>query len=153
MKNNNIHDALVEFYMDLKIRKLNEMNMVEEAESVLGEREILRSKDIMTIINYLKYSIEQFVEDKITDGRKTTSCENDSASYEELLRKLEGDIRSHIKVRSYFKQIEHQLKLHSDSLTDKVEELEKENSELVAKNKQLKEVILFNIEEWPIIKT
>jgi hypothetical protein len=103
MKNNNIHDALVEFYMDLKIRKLNEMNMVEEAESVLGEREILRSKDIMTIINYLKYSIEQFVEDKITDGRKTTSCENDSASYEELLRKLEGDIRSHIKVRSYFK--------------------------------------------------
>jgi hypothetical protein len=101
MKNTNIHDALVELYMDLKIRKLNELNMAEEAESVLEERETLRSKDVMTIVNYLKYSIEQFVDFKASEGRKTTSSESDANNYEDLLRKLEGDIRSHIRVRSY----------------------------------------------------
>jgi hypothetical protein len=39
--------------------------------------------------------------------------------YEEIMRNLEADIRKHIR-------IEHQLKLHIESVEDRVEELEKE---------------------------
>lgn len=96
---NNIHDALVELYLELKLRKLNELNLIEEGENVMGEKENLKGKDTMTIVNYLKYSIEQFLDEKLSEGRKTTTSEHDATSYEELLRKLEGDIRSHIRVR------------------------------------------------------
>jgi hypothetical protein len=97
---NNIHDALVELYLDLKLRKLNELNLIEEAENVMEEKDGLRGKDTMTVVNYLKYSMEQFLDDKMSDGRKTTTSDQDTTNYEELLRKLEGDIRSHIRVIS-----------------------------------------------------
>lgn len=42
--------------------------------------------------------------------------------------------------------MEHQLKLHSESLQSKIEDLEKENNELINKNKSLCEVYQFNIE-------
>jgi hypothetical protein len=82
----------------LKLRKLNELNLIEEAENVMDEKDVLRGKDTMTVVNYLKYSLEQFLDDKISEGGKMTTSENDTTHYEELLRKLEGDIRSHIKV-------------------------------------------------------
>ena len=97
---NNIHDALVELYLDLKLRKLNELNLLDDYNEIKGEKETLKGKDTMTIVNYLKYSIEQFIDDKILEARKTTTFEND-ANYEELLRKLEGDIRSHIRVKIF----------------------------------------------------
>jgi hypothetical protein len=39
--------------------------------------------------------------------------------YEEIIQKLEADIRKHIR-------IEHQLKLHIESTEDRIEELERE---------------------------
>jgi hypothetical protein len=36
--------------------------------------------------------------------------------------------------------MEHQLKLHSESLQQRVEELEKENSEIINKNKGMNDV-------------
>lgn len=39
--------------------------------------------------------------------------------YEEIMRSLEADVRKHIR-------IEHQLKLHIESVEDRVEELERE---------------------------
>ena len=39
--------------------------------------------------------------------------------YEEMIQKLEADVRNHIKV-------EQQMKLHSDSVLDKLEDKEKE---------------------------
>jgi hypothetical protein len=39
--------------------------------------------------------------------------------YEEIMRQLESDIRKHIR-------IEHQLKLHIESVEDRVEELERD---------------------------
>jgi hypothetical protein len=46
------------------------------------------------------------------------------------MRQLEADIRKHIR-------IEHQLKLHIESVEDRVEELEKENKKLLKKIKNL----------------
>jgi hypothetical protein len=47
---------------------------------------------------------------------------NNPNDYEELLQKLEGDIRNHIK-------IQHQYRIYTDSLKYKIEELEKLNNE------------------------
>lgn len=60
--------------------------------------------------------------------RKSYSGVDDSSSvdvqscpqiYEEIIQQLEGDVRKHIR-------IEHQLKLHIESVEDRVEELERE---------------------------
>jgi len=47
---------------------------------------------------------------------------NNPNDYEELLQKLEGDIRNHIK-------IQHQYRIYTDSLKHKIEEIEKLNNE------------------------
>ena len=48
--------------------------------------------------------------------------------YEEIIQQLEGDIRKHIR-------IEHQLKLHIESVEDRVEELERELDKLDGGNR------------------
>jgi len=45
--------------------------------------------------------------------------------YEEVMQQLEADVRKHIR-------IEHQLKLHIESVEDRVEELEKDCEEMEA---------------------
>ena len=51
-----------------------------------------------------------------------TSIEGPPKVYEDIMRQLEADIRKHIR-------IEHQLKLHIESVEDRVEELEREQEE------------------------
>ena len=67
------------------------------------------------------------------NGKKDLNSERSAASsklggvsqqscpkiYEEIIQKLEADIRKHIR-------IEHQLKLHIESTEDRIEELERE---------------------------
>ena len=79
----------------------------------------------------LKKLISQSVKDlssrKSVDGRfpdalSTSSmggCPSCPRVYEEIIQGLEADVRKHIR-------IEHQLKLHIESIEDRVEELEKE---------------------------
>jgi hypothetical protein len=62
------------------------------------------------------------------------------SEHEKLLRKLEGEIRSYIK-------IEHQLKMHAESLQDRVDQLEKENGQLYQKIKHLEHTKPSNKEE------
>ena len=53
------------------------------------------------------------------------------------MRQLEADIRKHIR-------IEHQLKLHIESVEDRVEELEREqedNEKTLTENKELKKQV------------
>ena len=59
-----------------------------------------------------------------------TSIEAPPRIYEEVMQSLEADIRKHIR-------IEHQLKLHIESVEDRVEELEKEQDEFTALVKEL----------------
>ena len=57
-----------------------------------------------------------------TERSHFTSIEGPPKVYEEIMRQLEADIRKHIR-------IEHQLKLHIESVEDRVEELEREQEE------------------------
>lgn len=59
------------------------------------------------------------------------SCLND---YEELLRKHESEIRNHIK-------IQHQYRIYSDNLKNKIEDLEKSKAEYKKNIANLQEVI------------
>lgn len=52
--------------------------------------------------------------------------------YEEMIQGLEADIRKHIR-------IEHQLKLHIESLEDRIEELERDLDKLEANEVKMKE--------------
>ena len=60
-----------------------------------------------------------------------------ATTYEALLRKEEKEIREHISVIQYNNinymlklQIEHQLKLYGEKITDQLEQLERENEML-----------------------
>ena len=59
--------------------------------------------------------------DKFPDNQSTSSAGAPSCPkvFEEIIQGLEADIRKHIR-------IEHQLKLHIESVEDRVEELERE---------------------------
>ena len=59
-----------------------------------------------------------------------TSIEGPPKIYEEVMRQLEADIRKHIR-------IEHQLKLHIESVEDRVEELEREQDHFEDKINEL----------------
>ena len=50
--------------------------------------------------------------------------------YEQIMRGLEADIRKHIR-------IEHQLKLHIESVEDRVEELERQEEKFESQIKDL----------------
>ena len=88
--------------------------------------------------------------DTITSGKEESGVENDSSEsfipfsqrtsmthaptiYEELIQKYEGDIRNHIR-------IEQQMKLHSDSVLNKLEDKEKEYDKTRSRLKQQENV-------------
>ncbi len=137
------------------------LNQIEnfDQESFDKERESLKKKNPKSLIEYIKSSIEILinlkVEEKINalkENREKSSQSNnkfqssnsedddDVNEYEKLLRQLESEIRTHIRVNYQISQIEHQLKLHSDNLQCRVDELEKAKDELKQKVKKLSEV-------------
>jgi hypothetical protein len=85
------------------------------------------------ILEYIKNSIDILINLKVEERLESEKNINDNNfiansnltheeyqnEYEVLLRKLESDIRTHIK-------IEHQLKLYSEGLQQRIEDLEKE---------------------------
>lgn len=64
----------------------------------------------------------------------TANLESCPKIYEELIQSLEADIRKHIR-------IEHQLKLHMESLEDRIEELERDMETMESDEIHLKEKI------------
>jgi len=82
-------------------------------------------------------------EDYVNDKNKETKLKFDGLNnphflpeYEDLLRKHESDIRNHIKVQ-------HQYRIYSDNLKNKIEELEKSKVEYKKTISNLQEVIYF----------
>ena len=88
--------------------------------------------------------------------KNSNNSEEKLNDYEILLRKLESEIRNHIKVKvNNFKfklffylflkliKVEHQLKIFSDDLQYKIERIENENEVNKLKYQKLKEVKIY----------
>ena len=113
------------------------------------DRKNLEKIPILEIINYIKISLyiiiqikvrEELEKNKDNSHKKIILEENVAEDYETLLRKEEAEIRQHICV-------EHQFKLHSENLEQKLMELENDNhileKKIVSKNKYEYNYILY----------
>ena len=96
------------------------------SEEINEESDNLEKNDSLTLINYIKNSIDVFVqilvEQKVQEYKETKK--NSQEEYETLLIKLESDIRSHIST-------EHVLKLEAENMQYEIEDLERENQKMV----------------------
>lgn len=74
------------------------------------------------------------VQEKLQSVEQSRNSEDLSESemnvYEKELRHLEAEIRTHIKVNYFDIQIEHQLKLHTENMQNRIDELETNKEEL-----------------------
>lgn len=76
---------------------------------------------------------DQSATDSFIPFSQRTSLTHVPAIYEELIQKYESDIRNHIR-------IEQQMKLHSDSVLNKLEDKEKSYDKIIDKFKQQEKV-------------
>ena len=95
------------------------------------EKKLLQKQNLLTLVEYISSSIDIIISlklreemNKINKGKIIN--DNCADNYEILLRKEERNIREHIAN-------ENQLKLHIKSLTDKLEEYERDNLILLEK--------------------
>jgi len=114
--------------------------MVIDENKIKVEKERLKKLNSFIIIEYIKTSIDILVDIKVKNQIETFFNNYNAKlegtnfeAYEDMLRKSESDIRNHIK-------IEHQMKIYSDSLKAKIEELEKSKAEYKKNYLALQEV-------------
>jgi hypothetical protein len=131
MKNDNISIAyvkeieneLINLYFEIKMKTLGQNLNFEEEKENLGEVNLTK------VIHYIKESIDILTNMKIEENLKLKENEFNNQiikciqcgnkvdtmeEYEKIIRKLEGDIRNHIK-------LEYQMKLHNEYLEGKIE--------------------------------
>lgn len=143
----NLRDAITDLYLDVKIRSSDEIDGYD-TNQFEKEREKLGQLSLLNIVEYIKSSIEILMnmkldeaesklpadkykpnskpyfkkDDKVTilndTGKSFPSDYEPPKEYEGLIQKLEADVRTHIRV-------EQQLKLHIETVHNKLEELEK----------------------------
>ena len=100
------------------------------------EKQELKNISLLTIVKYIKDSIDVLVSFKVEDlldEYKSNKNENAASDYETLLQKEEAAIRQHI---SY----EHQIKIEYEKLLEKLEVMELENKLLLY---QIVRIIIF----------
>lgn len=84
-------------------------------------------------VRYKSVDIDEKVDGQPSQSESHfTSIAGPLPIYEEVMQGLEADIRKHIR-------IEHQLKLHIESVEDRVEELEREQEAFQKEIKELQE--------------
>ena len=142
-----IRQKLIDLYLEIKIRKSEEVSIILNLKNLFiaqivniseqdlkQDRENLEKIPLVEIIDYIKTSLyiiiqiklkEELEKNKNNNSKKILE-ENAAEDYETLLRKEEAEIRQHICV-------EHQFKLHSENLEQKIMELEDDNYILVKK--------------------
>jgi hypothetical protein len=119
-----ISDEISNLYFDIKSKIKDSNDSIQS-----DEREKFKSLNLKTIINYLKESIEILIEKTWEDSQQKLKNELSKKSktveeefleqndYEKIICKLESEIRNHIK-------IQYQMKLHSESMEFKLQDLE-----------------------------
>jgi hypothetical protein len=99
-------EAIKELYVDVKIK----YKCDNEEEFKLNELEKIKDINVFKLIDYIKESINIYVNYKLDEARNSTSESNDKREfhenndeevYEKMIKKLEADIRNHIKVINY----------------------------------------------------
>ena len=152
-----IREKLIELYLETKIRKSEEVykllnlknlfiaQIVNISSEILKQdKENLKKLPTLDIINYIKTSLliiiniklnEELEKRKDKNMKKKILEENAAEDFETLLRKEEAEIRQHICV-------EHQFKLHSEYLEQRIMELEDEN--LILEKKIVRKKYIIN---------
>ena len=123
-----IKEAIIDLYQNVKIRKESETITIDES-YLKKEKSTLENVSPLTLISYIKNHIGLLIDVKVTE--KLSLMNSDPSllfseygsditptNYENLLRRYESDIRNYIK-------IENILKLHIEELNYKIEILEK----------------------------
>ena len=125
---NQIKEAIIDLYQNVKIRKESETITIDES-YLKKEKSTLENVSPLTLISYIKTHISLLIDVKVTE--KLSLMNSDPSllfseygsditptNYENLLRRYESDIRNYIK-------IENILKIHIEELNYKIEILEK----------------------------
>lgn len=147
-----IKAALIDLFLNVKVRSKDEISDFTD-DKLEEEREKLGDASLKALINYVKTSIEILMNLKVEDymtiknQEKQASKQNEATTlsqsssrmsveppqdYEEVIQKFEADIRKHIR-------IEQQMKLHSESLQQKIEDKDKEINKIKAEFEKIKD--------------
>jgi hypothetical protein len=113
-----LEDAIIELYLNVKVRKQEEVRINSHSSKIENynedylekEKEKLRKTNPFVIIGYIKSSIEILIDLKVQEKLQEIEVKKDDFldhfdfgdgvnEYEKLLRKLEADIRSYVKVK------------------------------------------------------
>ena len=113
--------------MEIQNSKSIEKEVNEEA----GMKEIFDNFKTITSNKTSSPGIKEDPTESFIPFSERTSMTHPPSLYEELIQKYEGDIRNHIR-------IEQQMKLHSDSVINKLEDKEKQYDKLEDKIRSLK---------------
>lgn len=123
---NEIQTALCHLYSSLKTKMIqNSTTLSIDSDSL--NNEIPKHLDCLTLVNYIKESIDVLLQmklyEQVNEYYISKDIENAQEEYEHMLIKYENDIRGHIKV-------EHQLKLFIDNMQSEIEHYENKNKEM-----------------------
>ncbi len=110
-RNDAVKTALIDLYLSVKVRKAEEIDKFDVS-ALDNERDTLKDVDPLLIIGYTKTSIEILmnIRNEEQEQLKQQQKENESLTseiathdppkkYEEMLQKLEDEVRTHIRVR------------------------------------------------------
>lgn len=98
-----IRNALINLYLNVKVRKEEEISQYNE-ESLREEVARLQSVDLLILIGYIKTSVEILVNLRSDEPKEELFLVSDKSTtgmqkgYNEMLQKLESEVRMHIRV-------------------------------------------------------
>lgn len=100
-KDKTLEESIIDLYLGLKIRKTEDEVQQQE------EREKLRKTNPKLVLEYVKSSIDILISTTVKEKLERISQNNSDLihlddlevnEYEKLLRQVEGEVRTHIKV-------------------------------------------------------
>lgn len=136
----NLQEAIVDIYLNLKQEATSTdcpKSQKQKADKKPSERAKLLNLDTFLLLDYLQTTIEILINTKKENSEKNDE-EANSIGYEQMLQKLEAEIRNHIRV-------EQQLKLHIEGLNNKLEESQKSASNQIKALQNVNIMIKANI--------